>query len=788
MAEKKYIIDNVELMAEWDWDKNNELGIDPFKITLGSDKRVFWKCRNGHSWQTSVRPRAIESTKCPYCSGKKPIAGVNDLATTHPKLCLEWDYEKNTNISPSDVSKGTTKKVWWKGTCGHEWQATIGSRTAGKGCPYCNNVKVLVGYNDLFTLNPEIASEWHPTKNGELIPQDFIIGSGKKVWWKCGTCGHEWQTSIVNRTKANSTGCPKCKLKLISAKNSKPNLGESLFIVNPDLTKEWHPTKNGVLTPTDVFPNSGKKVWWRCALGHEWESSVISRNHGSSCPECSRTKISHLHSTPSAEESLLIVNPLLAQEWHPTKNGTLTPKDLFANSNKKVWWKCALGHEWKAIISSRNRGIGCPICQKEMQTSFPEQTIYFYIKQLFSDSINRYVDTGKELDIFIPSMNIGIEYDGMYFHTSKTREKERAKDVFFGSKDITVIRVKEVDNINPSVYVNGNMICYSPMGNYKHLPEAISILIKFIYVKLGKSAPVIDICLKRDAGLIYQSYLSVLKENSVLTNTKLINEWNYEKNGDLNPQYISISSGKKVWWKCENGHEWQAIVASRNNGNNCPYCANQKLLSGYNDLVTLYPSIAAEWNQIKNAPLKPQEILAGSSKKVWWKCRHGHEWEALVSSRVKGVGCPYCTNQKAISGENDFATKHPELLNEWHPTKNGTLSPSMVTCGSGKKVWWICKNGHEWQAKIKCRNKGSGCPYCSGRYAVKGENDLQTVNPILAIEWNYEKNNGLTPADVLPNSHKKVWWKCSEGHEWQATIVHRNKGSRCPYCADYKRK
>ena len=735
MAEKKYIIDNAELMAEWDWEKNNALGFDPRKITVGSDKRVFWKCKNGHSWQTSVRPRVIESTKCPYCSGKKPIPGVNDLATTHPDLCSEWDYEKNTDISPASVSKASSKKVWWKGKCGHKWQATIGSRTAGNGCPYCSNVKVLVGYNDLLTLNPKIASEWHPTKNGNLQPQDFIIGSGKKVWWKCKTCGYEWQTSIVNRTKDNGTGCPKCKLKLISTKNSTPNFGESLFDVNPDLAKEWHPTKNGTLTPKDVFSNSSKKVWWMCSLGHEWKTSIGSRNRGSSCPECSHAKNSQLHSTPSVEESLLIVNPLLAQEWHPTKNGTLTPEDVFANSSKKVWWKCALGHEWEAIVSSRNRGSGCPICKKELQTSFPEQTIYFYVKQLFPDSINRYIDNGKELDVFIPSINIGIEYDGMYFHTSKTREKEHAKDMFFSSKGITVIRVKEVDNTDPPVYSNENAIYYSPIGHYKHLPNVVSMLINSISVKSRKSIPVIDISLERDTGLIYQSYLSVLKENSVLTNVKLINEWNYEKNGDLNPQYIPISSGKKVWWKCENGHEWQAVVASRNNGNNCPYCANQKLLSGYNDLQTLYPSVAAEWHPIKNTPLKPQEILAGASKKVWWRCKHGHEWEALISSRVKGVGCPYCTNQRATSGENDLATKHPELINEWHPTKNGELTPSMVTCGSGKKVWWICEKGHEWQAYIKHRSKGVGCPYCYKEGPKKTTN--KKINVYLSADMSF---------------------------------------------------
>ena len=127
-------------------------------------------------------------------------------------------------------------------------------------------------------------------------------------------------------------------------------------------------------------------------------------------------------------------------------------------------------------------------------------------------------------------------------------------------------------------------------------------------------------------------------------------------------------------------------------------------------------------------------------------------------------------------------TVHPELAKEWNYEKNGSLNPINVTAGSNKKVWWRCEKGHEWQAMIKHRNKGSGCPYCAGQRVLKGFNDLQTLNPTLAKEWNYERNNGLTPADVLPNSNKKVWWKCSVGHEWQAVIASRNRGRGCPQC------
>ena len=136
----------------------------------------------------------------------------------------------------------------------------------------------------------------------------------------------------------------------------------NLQVVNPELAKEWHPTKNAKLTPKDFTPKSNKKVWWLCKeKGHEWEATVDKRNLGRRCPCCYGTKVCE-------DNNLLIVNPALAAEWHPTKNGTLTPKDVRPKSNKKVWWLCKeKGHEWEAWISNRhNREDSCPYCSRQM--------------------------------------------------------------------------------------------------------------------------------------------------------------------------------------------------------------------------------------------------------------------------------------------------------------------------------------------------------------------------------------------------------------------------------------
>ena len=99
MAEKKYVIDNAELMAEWNWEKNNELKLDPKTLTIGNNKKAWWKCSKGHEWQTSVVNRN-KGSGCPYCLGRYAIKGENDLKTVNPTLANEWNNEKNGSLKP----------------------------------------------------------------------------------------------------------------------------------------------------------------------------------------------------------------------------------------------------------------------------------------------------------------------------------------------------------------------------------------------------------------------------------------------------------------------------------------------------------------------------------------------------------------------------------------------------------------------------------------------------------------------------------------------------------------
>ena len=267
---------------------------------------------------------------------------------------------------------------------------------------------------------------------------------------------------------------------------------------------------------------------------------------------------------------------------------------------------------------------------------------------------------------------------------------------------------------------------------------------------------------------------------------ELLRQWHPDKNEPLTPDTVSRGSSRRVWWRCEKGHEWQCDLHTRaSSRSRCPYCVGKKAAPGETDLGTLFPDLAKEWHPTKNLPLTPGDVVPGSHRVVWWQCEKGHEWMARVNARTAGCGCPVCANRAVVQEENDLATTCPDLAKQWHPVRNGSLTPRDVTAGSHRKVWWRCEKGHEWQAAVFSRTaNGAGCPVCAGKTVLPGENDLKTLYPDIAGEWHAEKNGSLTPETVSPYSNRKVWWTCEKGHLYQAVVAARTEhSSGCPYCA-----
>lgn len=265
------------------------------------------------------------------------------------------------------------------------------------------------------------------------------------------------------------------------------------------------------------------------------------------------------------------------------------------------------------------------------------------------------------------------------------------------------------------------------------------------------------------------------------TNPSLIREWDWDKNSPRTPNDVTGGSGKPVWWNCKKRHSWEAAPATRAKGVGCPYCSNQRALFGYNDLETKHPKIAMDWNYKRNKPITPREVVPGSNKKYWWTCPKGHDYEAQVSNRTsRGTGCPFCSNNRILRGFNDLATTHPHLAKEWSKSKNLNKKPSEVIAGTNIKYWWECSLGHEWIQSPNTRVVGNSCPVCSHQKLWAGFNDLATVNPKLACQWDSEKN-GITPSEIMTGAKFLAWWKCDQGHEWQSQLRGRKKGN-CSIC------
>lgn len=618
---EKLTVENPALVQEWDYEKNGDL--HPEDFTSGSNKTVWWRCKLGHSWLSSVNSR-IRGRGCPYCTGKKVWRGYNDIVTTYPDVAAQWDYVKNDDLKPEQFSIGSNKKFWWKCEYGHSWEAVLYSRKSC-GCPVCAGKIITAGVNDLQTINPDLAKEWDTLKNGKS-PDSVAANDNNKAWWLCAK-GHSWEAVIGSRNRGN--GCPYCSHRQVLAGFN------DLMTAAPELAPEWDYEKNGDLLPTQFSPGSDKKVWWLCEQGHSWKAVINSRKT-CGCPVCAGNTLI------KSVNDLQTVNPNLAKEWDSIKNGSLRPDSVSANTNGKAWWLCDKGHSWEAVIGSRNAGRGCPFCN--------------------------------------------------------------SSSVLTGFNDLTTVA------------------------------------------------------------------------------SELAAEWDYERNGELLPDNVMGASNIYVWWKCKRGHKWKAQIANRRFGRGCPYCAGKLVIFGETDLQTLRPDLCKEWDYEKNILLKPNEVSANSGKKAYWICSKGHSYTAKVIKRNNGSGCPVCVGNIVIPGKNDLKTLRPDIAAEWDYEKNGSLTPEQITGNTIKKVWWRCKRGHSYESFAYNRFRNNGCPYCAGELQIIGETDFATIHPELVSEWDYDKNYPDKPENYTAFKNKKVWWKCQKGHSWKAEIYDRHNGCGCPYC------
>jgi hypothetical protein len=487
-----------EIAAEWHPTRNG--GLTPDQVAAFSGKKVWWVCGAGpdHVWQTMVIHRTRNGSGCPFCAGLRASV-TNSLAALHPELAAQWHPSRNGELRPEQVTAGTHRKVWW--VCDeapdHEWQADVVSRThLGAGCPFCAGKRASMT-NSLAEQYPHLAAQLDPERNGDLSPEQIPVGSHRRVWWRCEAGpDHKWETSVYARTSRDS-GCPFCSGRLASEESS-------LARSHPEVAAEWHPTRNGELTPRDVVAGSNRVVWWRCAADprHEWQTKPNNRTAGGTgCPYCSGRRL-----TP--ERSLAVVYPEVAALWHPEKNGELTPHDVAAHSNRRVWWRCDEGpdHQWEGSVNLQAKSVnGCPFC------------------------------AGFRLSV---TNSLATCAPGLARQWHKSR-----------NRPLTPAKVKAT--------AKKRVWWRCPKGR-DHVWEA----------SIGKRY-------RADPGCPFCAGKRVSATNCLQRLfPKVARQWDAERNGALTPRDVLAATPQRCWWRCPLGHVWQAPVRDRTvKGKGCPVCA-----------------------------------------------------------------------------------------------------------------------------------------------------------------------------------------------------------------------
>lgn len=256
-------------------------------------------------------------------------------------------------------------------------------------------------------------------------------------------------------------------------------------------------------------------------------------------------------------------------------------------------------------------------------------------------------------------------------------------------------------------------------GNHGVSPEEVPFESEFLFVWKGKDGKpkaatiaemLADGCVRVDRA---KCLATPARKSLAIMRPDLAAEWHAGRNKALMSDVAHISLNRKVWWRCDAGHAWQASIKSRLNGRGCPFCNRKQPERDAKGLAAARPDLAAEWCMEKNGGLTPCDAIPNDAKAVWWRCANGHEWNMTVRERAAGKGCPVCSGLRLIPGVNDLATVRPDLVAEWNPERNGDLAPTDLFSDSPRDVWWKCSHcGHEWCSKPAVRCRMAECPEC----------------------------------------------------------------------------
>ena len=428
------------------------------------------------------------------------------------------------------------------------------------------------------------------------------------------------------------------------------------------------------------------------------------------------------------------------------------PRTVTAGSQRRLSWKCNLGHRWTATVGSRSAGSNCPVCANRV------------VLPGFNDLATTHPQIATQADGWDPaSLTAGSNQRRTWKCDCGFQWVAAVADVTNGTRCPVCFGKTVRPGFNDLATTHPELATQA----FKWDPSTLRAFSnKKVSWKCSEGHVWLAVVSSRTQGngCPYCAGLLATPGTNDLATTHP--DLAAQAHG-WDPTTLKQYSNKKVEWKCDLGHHWTATVGSRVQGSGCPYCSGREPIVGITDLASRFPALAAQahgWD--------PTTVTSKSGRKLRWACEFGHQWDALVSNRVQGRGCPICANKMVLPGFNDIATTHPDLAAEadgWDPTT--------LTAGSGARVTWKCASDHTWVAPPSYRLSGTGCPVCAGRSVLKGFNDVATTHPLLATQA-----DGWDPTSLTAGAGQKVSWICAKRHRWIAAVSSRSSGTGCPVC------
>ena len=607
------------------------------------------------------------------------------FAEIRPDLVKNWLPENE--LRPQECPVGSSKVILWECSKGHRFYKSPRriNRTKKEGCGYCSGHKIGYG-NDLDTYcrikgMDILLNEWSP-KN-DLTPKKVTPHTLKKVWWICGICGHEWQAIIRNRVYGR--GCPKCGAIKPHDFGERVRIGKftkekSLAREFPEVTKEWHPTKNGKRRPENVTSGSGLKVWWRCSRGHEWPAVISSRtNLRAGCPFC--------HSQSSETEFRLYSE--IKRLFYPLRvlfryrKNTKYEIDIYIPKLRLgievdggFFHSDKMDADREKNIYYNNIGIKIlRLRDKSLARISPDDVIYEHSNskdgqfEIISSLLSSRAMTGAvssipwlqdRIKIYLCEKNF-INEEHFLIHWLKAHPED---NITINPPAFMTEWVKEL-NPDPALFTKGSN--FKAKWRCSRCGRIYNTSVKQRFNR-GSGCP--DCYRKNKSRILREAFLK--KRGSFAQRyPDLVEEWDQKKNR-VGPDEVTPGSGDLVWWKCRVcQHGWKTSPNGRARGRGCPACSKRNRSEAVRkakfnpeeSLAKLSPRVAAEWISEKN-PVGPDEIANQSNKVVWWRCGEcGKEWKQKIQSRTfKGDKslCSECRN-KNRSARARRARFNPEM-------------------------------------------------------------------------------------------------------------------------------